>query len=184
MNDPATKIKRNDWLTKTDDAGVVTHRYGMPVPKTPRMQAILWSKRDHHFDDLRDSVVSGATFREAALEAGYTPKEFDYMMKLGEAGHPVYAGLFSDLARMHGEALRELREPRFMHALTDEGVKDGTNERFVEALERQSWLKDKGNKAEDVKVDIGLTVKVKKDFGNEVEIEDNAILEAEYEEVG
>jgi hypothetical protein len=25
---------------------------------------------------------------------------------------------------------------------------------------------------------------VKKDFGNEVEIEDNAILEAEYEEVG
>ena len=158
---------------------VVKYKYGLPVPKNPRKQAIFYNKSldVEKIRRVKEAIEEGATWRAAAMQAGMYPKEFEYMIQLGRAGHPAYGRLVSELLESRGKLARQMFAKMFDHAMSEEGVSDGTLEKMIKAEERDSWIET----AHEGGVNPGATVKVNinVEFGDEREVSHEEILDAE-----
>ena len=162
---------------------IAKYKYGIKAPKGHREQAIFYNKTADikKIKLIREAAENGATWRVAAAQAGMLPKEFEYMMALGRAGHPAYAQLVDDLIQARGKLSRKLHERAAEHAMSEEGVRDGSLEKMIKAEERDSWL---GEESEfSANSGGGLRVKLQVNFGTEKPVEHVDAEEAEFEEV-
>jgi hypothetical protein len=170
---------------ESDERGkpvVAQYKYGIKVPKGHREQAIFYNKTADikKIKLIREAAENGATWRVAAAQAGMLPKEFEYMMALGRAGHPAYAQLVDELIQARGKLSRQLHERAAEHAMSDEGVRDGSLEKMIKAEERDSWLDNESEYS--VSAGSGLKVNFNVNFGTEKPVEHDA-EDVEFEEV-
>ena len=110
------------------------------------------------------------------MQAGMFPGEFEYIWYLGRRGHPAYAGLVCDLMKVRGDFATRLQSHMAKHALTDEGLADGTTAKMLKAEERDSWIEDR-EKVAEVTVNMGIgKVVLTTDFGD---AEEGDVVEGE-----
>jgi len=159
-------------------ARIVKTKYGIRVPVSPRRQAIFFNKSDsvEKIKQVCDSLKVGSTNRVAALSAGMLPEDLTYMIELGKQGHPLYGRLIEAVLKARGRKAREMQERIVEHAMTDEGVVDGTLEKAIIAEERDSWLNDRGPVS--VATGMGVTVNFNTNFGDEKPV-DHSVVDAE-----
>lgn len=164
-------------------AGIVDHRYGFPIPKDHRKSALLFNEtlNVEKMETLYDALSTGATFRSAAMQAGMTPSEFEYMWKLGRGGHPTYSGFFEKAMRVRGKYAAKLQRHVSDHAMTQDGIEDGTALKVLKAEEKDSWIDDR-EKVAEVTVNLGIgKVVLNTDYGDEREhdVVDGEVEDAE-----
>lgn len=163
----------------------VKYKYGIMAPKDPRKQAIFYntSLNVEKIRRVTDAIEDGATWRVAAAQAGMYPTEFEYMIKLGRAGHPTYGRLVSELLETRGLAARKMFKRMLDHSMSDDGVKDGSLERMIKAEERDSWLE---TGSESTVKGSGTKVNINVNFGDEKTVNHEVVdaEDAEFEEMG
>lgn len=167
-----------------EEPKIIKRKWGIKVPSKPREQAIFYNKSLDvtKIKRICEAVEEGATWRIAAAQAGMYPSEFEYMIKLGRAGHPVYGQVIYRLLEARGVVARKLISKMMDHAMSDEGVADGTLEKMIKAEERDSWIdvapSETANTGSGVKVNINVN------FGDEktVDHSKSEVLDAEFEE--
>lgn len=158
-------------------------KYGLVVPKTPRKQAIFYNKSldVEKILKIKDAIAEGATWRAAAMQAGMYPSEFEYMIKLGRAGHPAYGKLVSELLEARGAVSRKMFDRMLSHAMSEEGVTDGTLEKMIKAEERDSWIET--GAAVSGAGNVSAQVNINVNFGDEKTVDHSDVEDAEFEEV-
>lgn len=178
-------------VNKTTGEIVETH-IGFPIPDNPRRQAILYARRGpthERIKDMRSAVTRGCNWRQTAAAGGLTKAEFRYMWDLGINGHPVYGKMVSELLIARADLVGSIQERLAERANSEDGVLDGTAEKFLKAEERDGWIDsgDGGSKAA-VQVNIGrVNIDINDNFDEEVVPIVPVVCEAEdaeFEEVG
>lgn len=172
-------------IVETGESGkleLVKYKYGIKVPRSARRQALFFndSVNVDKIERVCEALEGGSTKRVAADCACIPVEDLDYMMALGQAGHPFYGKLFEDVSSVRGRAARKLHRRVREHALSDEGVKDGTAIKALRAEEKDSWLEDQGGPAQTV--NNTMQVILRTNFGNEVEVDHSEAEDAEFEE--
>ncbi len=180
MEVEATQTQGDEEVPKTS---LVKRKYGIPIPRTPRKQAIFYNKSldVDKIMRIKDAIAEGATWRAAAMQAGMYPSEFEYMIKLGRAGHPAYGRLVSELLESRGALARRMFDRMLSHAMTEDGVADGTLEKMIKAEERDSWLETESEV--QARSGGGVKVNINIEFGDEQEVSHEDALDAEFEEI-
>lgn len=151
------------------------------MPMDPRRQVIFFAKNldGSKITKLKDAVVHGATWRQAAMSAGIFPREFTYMMELGAAGHPVYGELTQQLMMLRAESMSELQASLYRRAVSGEDGSEKVAMKLLEVEERDSWVADNTKRSEvAVNVTGKVDVRVTTSWDDEVvEAEDAEVVE-------
>jgi hypothetical protein len=191
MGNGLSAVVRGDGLAPpadcvVDSKGIVTHKWGIKVPPASDFAKHRWFYGDLSELQKERAMEAAALitpWKKVGEHAGIFADEWKYVMELGKAGHPTYAGFVRELLEARSLARQEIQRNVAVKAMEPEAVESGLAERVLAMEERDRWTRETERQSEINKLVINGPVTLMTDFGDAAEVDHGPIEDAIFEEV-